>query len=108
VSTKKPRTWRIQRFPNGIPVSVLRPSNPELAVKLAKEALGPSPHATLRNIEALTGENKNAFDSITEQCGPYNFVGYLGLSDTESAVLNEDAEKIGDILPGDSFCELLQ
>jgi hypothetical protein len=78
-------------FPEGGRVCVRRPAKPELAVQLAKAAVGQ--------------KDPNAIERITAMCGPYTFVGYVADGDGEHTILDEDGRPVGSIQPGDSITD---
>jgi hypothetical protein len=101
----------IATFPNGSPIAVARPSNPTLAVSMAKEAVGMV--------------DEDLFDRIEKACGPYVFVGYLSnqtrggdstaqrsdgkrVTTSLNLIVDYEGKEIGPCKPGDSFVEVTE
>ena len=78
---------RFAHFEHGGRIGVARPAKPELALKLAKAAVG-----TNTNL----GE-------IARKCGPYTFIGYLSVDKESENVLDEEGNIVDKLKPGDSF-----
>lgn len=78
---------------NGDKVAVLRPKDPQLALKLAYEALEIADDA----------EREKAFQQVLH-AQPYTFVGLMSTAGKpEKKLLDEDGWSIGSLRPGDSF-----
>jgi hypothetical protein len=83
---------------DGDKLAVLRPKDPQLALKLAYAAA---------EIED-DGEREKAFQAVlTAQ--PYSFVGLMSMAGKpEKKLLDEDGWSIGSLRPGDSFAPYAQ
>ena len=84
----KPRSLnRIHIADNGLPILVIRPDNPKLALAIAQVA--------------LKRQDKALLDRLPDEVGKYTFVGYL--AEGGRNILNADCRVIGEIQPGDSL-----
>jgi len=78
---------------NGDKVAVLRPQDPQLALRLAYAALEIEDDA----------EREKAFQAVLS-AQPYSFVGLMSTAGKpEKRLLDEDGWSIGSLRPGDSF-----
>lgn len=72
---------------DGKKMMVMRPSDPEKAVKIA--------------LEAQKANDADRFLNLPEEVGDYTFVGYLSAEGRQ--ILDENGAVVGDVQKGDSF-----
>jgi hypothetical protein len=83
---------RTVSYQDGTPMCVARPSYPERALELTKQA-----------IEADTAW-ADLQEKLNAECGPYTFVGFLGMPGEK--VVDADGKILGEMQPGDSFMHI--
>lgn len=84
----KPRSLNRIYFPvKGLPMLVMRPDKPELAVALAETA--------------AKNQDRSLFAKIPEIVSGYTFIGYL--AEGGRKILDAECNVIGEPQPGDSF-----
>jgi hypothetical protein len=72
---------------DGLPLSVIRPANPALAIAIAKVAVAKQDGAL--------------FQRLPVEVSDYTFVGWL--SADKRCIVDENGKRIGDLQAGDSF-----
>lgn len=91
------------REEDGVPLAVVRPSKPELAIEIARSTIN-------------TDKWEEACQRMNRECGPYLFVGYLGKTPKftgalakhkartfKTPVFDEDGTQVDTVAVGDSF-----
>lgn len=96
--------YTILRDRAGYKLCVMRPNDPQLAIKLSLEAL----EASKASIARGEGPLEASFDDIIKQCGGETFVGFYGQRGTLSAVVDIDGYRVGDLQPGDAFARWIE
>jgi hypothetical protein len=82
------------RDERGERLQVIRPSNPELALKLAKTAVDNNDTALLDRLPGI----------VEDAAGQYTFMGYLGRrASGQPCLFDDDGKDIGETVAGDSF-----
>lgn len=94
---------KMKRFPDGEPMGVARPSNPERVMELVKELEANPASRTVWSTQLWRALEKQ----LGEECAPYTFVGYLARANPkegqESKVLDEKGKPINVMKKGDSI-----
>jgi len=85
------------KAPDGQPMLVVRPSNPELALKLAEKAVEEQDADLFASLP----------DTVEQAGGEYTFVGYLasrlGSLKGSRCIVDDKGAYVGEIQAGDSF-----
>ena len=78
----------IMRAPNGLPLMVIRPDDPEKAIRIASECQRANDHKRLEN--------------LPQEVGNYRFIGYASKG-RPTDIVDDRGNVIDRLAPGDSF-----